>query len=186
MSEHPSSAPRSAPRVMVAAVTTVRSRAIEELAKVAVDEVRAAGFTFVRSVVVKGEPQFIQQLVSHVSNDNEADAILMLGGTGIGPRDITCEALDPFVERRIEGFGEAYRRLLREEFEAAAGALLSRATAGVYNQCVVFALSGQPGHVQRAIQSLIVPTLSDAVVAATGGVRAQESAAPSSIKPRPL
>jgi molybdenum cofactor biosynthesis protein B len=173
MSQHPP----SAPRVLVAAVTPVRSRSIEDLAKVAVDAVRAAGFTFVRSVVVKGEPQFIQQLVSHVSNDNEADAILMLGGTGIGPRDITCEALDSFVERKMEGFGEAYRRMLREEFEVATGALLTRATAGVYNQCVVFALTGQSVHVRRAIETLIVPALPDAVVAATGGVRAHDPTA---------
>jgi len=175
MSEHQ----RSAPRVLVAAVTPLRSRSIEELAKVAVDEVRAAGFILVRTVVVKGEPQFIQQLVSHVSNDNEADAVLMLGGTGIGPRDITCEALDGFLERRIEGFGEAYRRMLREEFNAASGALLSRATAGVYNQCIVFALTGEATHVRRAIQTLIVPTLPDAVDIATGSGQVHSLVPPS-------
>src|SRR5262245_58050707 len=96
---------RPPPRVVVAAVMSVRSRTLEELAKNVAEDVRAAGFGFVRSVVVKAEVQYIQQLVSNVSTDNEADVIVMIGGTGFGPRDVTCEAVDAFVDRRIEGFG---------------------------------------------------------------------------------
>jgi molybdenum cofactor biosynthesis protein B len=159
-------------RVLVGAVMSARSRTLEETAKSVADEVRAASFHLVRSVVVKGEAQFIQQLVSHVSNDNEADAIVLVGGTGFGPHDDTCEAIDRFVERRIEGFGEAYRRLLREELDLGPLALLSRASAGVYNQCLVFAMTGRVADVRRAMQALVVPTLSVAVDLATGRTRA--------------
>lgn len=159
-------------RVLVGAVMAARSRTLEELAKTVADEVRAAPLQLVRSVVVKGEAQFIQQLVSNVSNDNEADAIILVGGTGFGPRDNTCEAIEEFVERRIEGFGEAYRRILREECEFGPHAMLSRAAAGVYNQCLVFAMTGRQQDVKRAMQTLIVPTLSDAVELATGRMRA--------------
>ena len=109
------------PRVVAAIVSAGRaSMTTEDAAKPIIDEVLEAKFSFVRSVTVNGELHFIQQVVSTVSNTNEADAIVMVGGTGIGPRDFTCEAIDAFVERRIEGFGEAYRQLLREEFEARA------------------------------------------------------------------
>ncbi|HLK38338.1 MAG TPA: hypothetical protein VKU41_16360, partial [Polyangiaceae bacterium] len=64
---------RAASRVLVATVMPVHNRSMEELAVGVVEEIRAAGLTFVRSVVVKGEPQYIQQLVSNVSTDNEAD-----------------------------------------------------------------------------------------------------------------
>jgi molybdenum cofactor biosynthesis protein B len=165
-------AKRPVPRVLVGAVMAARSRTIEELAKCVTDEVRAAAFQLVRSVVVKGEAQHIQQLVSNVSNDNEADAILLVGGTGFGPRDNTCEAIDTFTERRIEGFGEAYRQLLRESEDWRAHALLSRATAGVYNQCLVFAMTGRLADVQRAMRTLIAPTLSDGVEIACGRMRA--------------
>ncbi|MGO9836069.1 MAG: molybdenum cofactor biosynthesis protein B [Polyangiaceae bacterium] len=162
------------PRVLVAAIMPVKSRVIEAAAKAIEEEMRSAKFHLVRSVVAKGEPQFIQQLVSNVSNDNEADAIVLVGGTGFGPSDRTCEALDSFVERRIEGFGEGYRRLLADEFAAGARALLVRATAGVFNQCVVFALTGTLAQVRRATQALIVPTLTDAVAHATGRLRSQD------------
>jgi len=152
----------------------VKSRSIELAAKGIEDELRAAKFVFVRSVVAKGEPRAIQQLVSSVSNDNEADAIVMTGGTGFGPTDATCEAIESFVERRIEGFGEAFRRLLVEELRAGSQAMLARASAGVFNRCVVFALTGQPAHVQRATGALIVPILADAVALAAGRSRAQD------------
>ncbi|HEY3817591.1 MAG TPA: molybdopterin-binding protein [Polyangiaceae bacterium] len=150
---------------------STKSRTLEELGRVAADEVRAANLTLVRSVVVNGEPHFIQQLVSNVSNDNEADAIVLVGGTGFGPKDTTVDAIDTFCERRIEGFGDAYRLLLRDEMGFGPHAWLSRATAGVYNQCLVFAMTGRPNDVKRAMQSIIVPTLSDAVELATGRMR---------------
>jgi molybdopterin adenylyltransferase len=164
-------AERPIPRVLVGAVMSVKSRTIEELGKVTAEEVRFAKLKLVRSVVVNGEAQFIQQLVSNVSNDNEADAIILVGGTGIGPRDSTCEAIDAFVERRIEGFGDEFRHMLRHEMEFGAHSWLSRATAGVYNQCLVFAMTGRVPDIQRAMQTIVVPTLSDAVELATGRMR---------------
>ncbi len=123
-----------------------------------------------RSVVVNGEPHFIQQLVSNVSNSNEADVIILVGGTGFGPRDFTCDALDTFLERHIEGFGEAYRQLLRDEFTAGARAVLARATAGVYNRCLVFALPRNASPLRRAMQLLVIPTLVEAVQLAAGRI----------------
>jgi molybdenum cofactor biosynthesis protein B len=163
---------RLVPRVLVGAVMSVKSRTLEELGKVVAEEVRVAKLTLVRNVIVNGEPHFIQQLVSNVSNDNEADAIVLVGGSGFGPRDTTVEAIDAFVERRIEGFGDAFRLLLRDEMGFGPHAWLSRATAGVYNQCLVFAMTGRANDMKRAMQSIIVPTLSDAVELATGRMRA--------------
>jgi molybdenum cofactor biosynthesis protein B len=176
---------RLTPRVLVATVTAYRSRTLDELAKSVTDDIRAV-VLLVRSVIVKGDPQFIQQLVSNVATGNEADAIVMIGGTGFGPLDHTCDAIDRFVDHRIEGFGESYRRLLREEFDVGTQALLARATAGVYSQCLVFALSGQPAQVRRAVETLIVPTLPDAIELATGRMRTHvsRSSPPDSLRPR--
>jgi molybdenum cofactor biosynthesis protein B len=103
-----------------------------------------------------------------VSNENEADAIVMIGGTGFGPRDHTCEAIEALVEAQIEGFAEGFRRWLREDPHAGARAMLSRAIAGVYNRCLVFALTAHPDEVPRAVQELIVPALPEAVALANG------------------
>lgn len=170
---------------MVGAVSLVKSRTLEEIARGVCDDVKEAGFTLVRSVTVHGEAPVIQQLVSNVSNENVADALILVGGTGFGPHDHACEAVDQYVERRIEGFGEAYRTLLRGR--AASGdpdathpgsaaqlgphAWLVRATAGVYNQCLVFALTGRSLDVRSAVREIICPTLREAVGIATGKLR---------------
>jgi molybdenum cofactor biosynthesis protein B len=167
----PTKAERPIPRVLVGAVMAQKSRRTEEMAKIVSEEVRAGGCTLVRSVVVNGAAQFIQQLVSNVANDNEADVVILVGGVGFGPKDSACEALDEFVERQIEGFAQAYRNLLREEMGLGARALLVRATAGVYNKCLVFALTGRAGDIRKAMQVLILPTVSDAVELANGRIR---------------
>jgi molybdenum cofactor biosynthesis protein B len=158
--------PAPIPRLLVAGVMHSKSRAVEALTKVVTDAAHGANVLLVRSVVVNSERRHIQQLVLNVANDNEADAIIMVGGTGIGQHDETCEAINAFVERPIEGFGESYRRLL--EGDIGPRALLSRASAGVYNQCLVFAMTGRDVDVKRAMEALILPTLALAVELATG------------------
>ena len=134
-----------------------------------VDELRAAGFEVVRSVMVNREKEFIAQIVESVAAGNEADAIILLGGAGIGPRDYACEVVDDLAHRRIEGFGEEYRRLLRSDDQSVVRAVLTRATAGAYNQCVVVALPRQGiALLRRAMQVLVAPVLREAVRIATG------------------
>ncbi len=169
-------------RVMVGAVTLAKSKTLEDITKGVGEDISAAGYTLVRSVTVHGEVPVIQQLISNVSNDNEADALILVGGTGFGPRDHACEAVDGHVERRIEGFAEAYRDMLRgarpDAYRGDGGggqlgahAWLVRATAGVYNQCLVFALTGRAQDVRAAVQTIICPTLVEAVQIATGKLR---------------
>jgi molybdenum cofactor biosynthesis protein B len=156
------------PRVVTATIAPGRASVQEDVAAIVVDALDAARLTFVRNVSVNREKQFIQELVLNLANRNEADAIILLGGVGIGPRDFSCEAVDGIVHRRIEGFGEAYRQLLRDQLGAGADASLQRATAGVYNKCLVFALPRQPEAVRRAMRFLVIPTLREGLRIATG------------------
>lgn len=160
--------PPSVPRVVTATIAPGRRSVPEDLAAVVAAAVDDAGFTLVRNVSVNREKEFIQELVMNLANRNEADAIILVGGVGIGPRDFTCEAVDGVVQRHIEGFGEAYRRLLRDELGAGAHAAFQRATSGVYNNCLVFALPRQAEPVRRALRSVVLPTLREAIRVATG------------------
>ncbi len=98
---------------------------------------------------------------------NNIDAIVLTGGTGIGPRDVTCEAVLPLLTRQLDGFGEAFRRL---SFDAIGPrALLSRAIAGISGKTLVFAVPGSPNAVALALESLIVPLLPHARSMIQGG-----------------
>jgi molybdenum cofactor biosynthesis protein B len=159
------------PRVVVANVARGRASVREDVPQIVVDELLTANFIFVRNVSVNREKRFVQELVVNVANSNEADALVLVGGVGIGPRDYTCEAVDGLVQRRLEGFGEAYRQMLREHLGAGTRAILQRATAGVYNKCLVYALPRQADPVRLAMRSLVIPALGEAMGIAVGPQR---------------
>jgi molybdenum cofactor biosynthesis protein B len=153
-------------RVLTATVSDTRTRANDESGKLLTELLREAGYEIVRHVIVKDETPFIQELARAVADDNEADAIVLTGGTGIAKRDCTHEALEAILEKRLDGFGEAFRRLSWDEIGPRA--ILSRAIAGVVNRCVVFSLPGSTAAVRLGVTKLISPVLAHAVDLAQG------------------
>jgi molybdenum cofactor biosynthesis protein B len=153
-------------RVITVTVSDKRKRVADEAGKAVDDELTSAGFRVVRHTVLKDEPDFIRSFVSNVANGNEAEAIVLTGGTGINPRDQTFEALEGIFEKRIDGFGEAFRRMSFDEIGPMA--ILSRATAGVVNQCVVYSLPGSTRGATLGVKRLIIPTLEHSVDLAIG------------------
>jgi molybdenum cofactor biosynthesis protein B len=83
--------------------------------------------------------------------------VILTGGTGVAPRDVTPEAIEPLLERIVPGFGELFRWLSYQEIGSAA--LLSRAVAGLAAGRVVFALPGSRGAVQLGMEKLVLPEL---------------------------
>ena len=157
---------RSAVRVITVTVSDKRKRVHDEAGKALDTELSTAGFRVIRHNVLSEEPDYISAFVSGVANGNEAEAIVMTGGTGINPRDQTFEALEGIFEKRFDGFGEAYRRL---SFDAIGPhAILARPTAGVVNRCIVYSLPGSKRGALLGLQKLVIPTLEHSVDLAIG------------------
>ena len=83
----------------------------------------------------------------------KTDVIFTTGGTGIGSRDITIETITPLFEKELTGFGEIFRGETYKELGS--GAILSRATAGVFKKTLIFALPGSPNAVKLALKIVI-------------------------------
>jgi molybdenum cofactor biosynthesis protein B len=83
--------------------------------------------------------------------------VIFTGGTGIAPRDVTPDTVEPLLDRGIPGFGEFFRQLSYEEIGSAA--MLSRALAGMKDGRVVFVLPGSRAAVLLGMQKLILPEL---------------------------
>lgn len=81
------------------------------------------------------------------------DVIITNGGTGLDSRDITVETVESLFEKKLDGFGEIFRAVSYEEIGSAA--LLSRATAGVYKQTLIFSMPGSPNAVKTALGIII-------------------------------
>lgn len=111
--------------------------------------------------IVKDDEQAIEHVLLQGCKDPRVQVILMNGGTGIAKRDITFDILQAHMERPIPGFGELFRMLSYEEIGSAA--MLSRASAGVIQETVIFSMPGSTGAVSLAMEKLILPELAHLV-----------------------
>lgn len=105
--------------------------------------------------LVPNRPEAVQAELRALVERADVDVVVVCGGTGLSPRDLTVEAVRPLFERELEGFGELFRALSFAEIGAAA--MLSRATAGVVGGRAVFVLPGSPRAVELAMARLILP-----------------------------
>jgi len=153
-------------RICTVTVSDTRTRETDDSGRTCRELIEAAAHKVVRHVIIKDDPQYIKELVRDMSDANVCDAIVVNGGTGITKRDNTHEALEGIFEKRIDGFGEAFRRLSWDDFGPRA--ILTRATAGVFNSCVVFSLPGSPNAVRLGVTKLVLPVLAHAVDLAQG------------------
>ncbi|NOX44641.1 MAG: MogA/MoaB family molybdenum cofactor biosynthesis protein [Caldiserica bacterium] len=142
-------------------VSDTRAPETDESGRLIAEALRRAGHDVRGYTVVPDEPERIRTALEEALADPGVDVVILNGGTGIAPRDVTPEAISPLLERELPGFGEAFRRL--SFVEIGPRALLSRATAGIANGKLVFALPGSPHGVSLALKELIVPMLGHAV-----------------------
>lgn len=119
-----------------------------------------AGHTLLGSELVKDDAQAIAHALEHALAHG-ARCVIFTGGTGVGRRDVTVESLEAKFDKRLDGFGELFRALSFQQVGSAAW--LSRATAGVVQGALIFALPGSPKAVELALSKLILPELGHAV-----------------------
>jgi molybdenum cofactor biosynthesis protein B len=107
--------------------------------------------------IVKDEPAEIESLLRHALADDQVEAIIVNGGTGISPRDGTYEVIVKLLDKRLDGFGEIFRYLSYQDIGSAA--MMSRAVAGSAQGKVLISLPGSKGAVGLAMEKLILPEL---------------------------
>ena len=116
------------------------------------EELTTEGHSITAYDIVKDEPDQIEITLEKLVG-SKARIIIFNGGTGITPRDRTFDVLDRKLEKRLTGFGELFRMLSYEQVGAAA--MLSRATAGVYQGKLIVSIPGSPKAVELAWEKLI-------------------------------
>lgn len=115
----------------------------------------AAGHQVVDSTLVPDDVAAIRGAVRRLLALPEVDVLVVTGGTGFSPRDVTLDAVEPLLDQRVDGFGELFRMLSWAQVGAAA--MLSRAAAGLVGTRAVFLLPGSPKAVTLAMEALILP-----------------------------
>lgn len=116
------------------------------------------------AAVVADDVPAIQAAVRGAA-ERGVELLVSSGGTGLGPRDVTPEALRPLFTREIPGLGELLRR---SGAASTAMSWISRSTAGFVGRCLVVALPGSPRAVKEGLAALD-PILGHAIEIARGG-----------------
>ena len=125
----------------------------DETGDIAVDLIKRSGNEVTTREIVPDEREAISSKVKQSAG--RVDVVLLCGGTGLHPKDLTPEVVRPLFEKEIQGFGELFRGLSYREVGPAA--MLSRASAGMIHGTAVFCLPGSPKGVELALKELILP-----------------------------
>lgn len=148
-------------RTIHAAILTVSDTRTEETDKGGLlisQLLEQASVHVVEKLICKDEINEIQAILKTWTKNDNIDAIITTGGTGIAKRDCTIEAIQPSFTKEISGFGELFRFLSFTE-DVGTKAMLSRSVAGVVNDKAVFVLPGSVGAIKLAMNKLILPEL---------------------------
>jgi molybdopterin adenylyltransferase len=106
----------------------------------------------VARAVVTDDVGAIRRQVEEWIKATDPHVIVLTGGTGLGPHDVTPQALEPLLDYPIPGIAEAMRAAgLRKTPHA----MLSRSVAGVKGQTIILALPGSPRGVADSLDAVI-------------------------------
>lgn len=150
----------------VAVLTVSSDRSIDEdtSGDTIAELVDAAGHSITTRELIPGGYDRVQSSVDSLSDRDDTDAIVVVGGTGVAPDDVTVEAVRPLFDKELPGFGELFRSLAREEIGTRIVA--TRTTAGVADGTPVFCLPGRERAARLGTAEIVVPEIEHLVALA--------------------
>ncbi len=140
-------------KIAVLVISDSRTEATDVSGKVLVERLEANGHELADKRIVPDNIYQIRQAVSAWIADDEINAIISSGGTGVTGRDGTPEAVSPLFDKTLEGFGETFRAISYQDIKTST--MQSRAIAGVANATYIFCVPGSSGACRTAWDALI-------------------------------
>ena len=137
-------------------VSDTRDFESDESGKIIMNLIKKNGYEVKEYDIIKNDEEQIKEKMEELMQQ-DIDAIIFSGGTGISKKDITVDTIKPMLEKELIGFGELFRWLSYEEIKSTA--MMSRATAGIKNEKAIFCLPGSKNAVELAVKKLIIPEI---------------------------
>jgi molybdenum cofactor biosynthesis protein B len=141
-------------RIAVLTVSDTRTEDNDTSGDILATRIKAAGHVLADRAIVRDDVQSLATTFKKWIADPSIDVVISTGGTGVTGRDVTPEALDLVLEKRIEGFGELFRMLSYAKIGTST--MQSRALGGVANGTYIFALPGSTGAVRDGWDDILV------------------------------
>ena len=139
--------------IAVLTVSDSRDETSDKSGRLLVERLTKAGHRLAEKAIVPDDMYQIRAVVSRWIADPAVNAVITTGGTGVTGRDGTPEAVQPLLDKMLDGFGEMFRSISYADIKTST--LQSRALAGVANATYVFCVPGSSGACATAWDSLI-------------------------------
>ena len=139
--------------IAIVTISDTRDLNNDKSGKILVERVKDFGHKIIVRDIVKDDFDQIYNLFLKLIKNENIDAIISTGGTGLTGRDITPEVMKTIFEKYIDGFGEMFRWFSYKTIGTSA--LQSRALAGVANGKYIFCLPGSPSACKDAWDEIL-------------------------------
>lgn len=125
----------------------------EDLSTKVIEEIVIShGYNVTEKILIPDEIDIIKENLIRMCDEEIANLILTTGGTGFSKRDVTPEATEEIIEKRVPGIPEAIRAY---SMTITKRAMLSRATAGIRKNTLIINLPGSPKAVKESLEYII-------------------------------
>lgn len=128
--------------VAVLTVSDRRTLAEDDAGDLLAARVAAAGHRLAGRRLLRPDTGAIRAAILAWAEEG-VQVVVTSGGTGLGPEDVTIEAVAPLFDKVIDGFSAVFHRVSYDSIGQST--LQSRAVAGVMGRTLVFCLPGSPG-----------------------------------------
>jgi len=125
----------------------------------------AAGVAVLDCRVLPDDREALAGALRSLADVDRLDLVVVAGGTGLGPRDVTPEAIRDVVDREVPGLAEAMRQEGRKKTPFA---MLSRSLAGVRGRTLILGVPGSPRAARESLE-VVLPVLGHARAMLAGG-----------------
>ena len=110
------------------------------------------GYEVISMDILPDDQVMLAGKMQEIADSEKAELILTTGGTGFSERDVTPEATEEVIERKVPGIPEAIRAY---SMTITKRAMLSRATAGIRGKTLIVNLPGSPKAVRESLEYII-------------------------------
>jgi cyclic pyranopterin phosphate synthase len=142
---------RPATSILVLSDSVASGHAVDRSGKLLREGFEAAGCPVGAVRVIADNQEEIIAIVNEWVSSG-VELIVTTGGTGLGPRDVTVDALLPLFSRRLQGIEQALFNWGQGKIKTA---MLSRLAAGMVKSTMVICLPGSTGAVTDALEVLV-------------------------------
>ncbi|AMN50205.1 molybdenum cofactor biosynthesis protein B [Psychrobacter sp. P2G3] len=139
--------------IAILTVSDSRTLAEDTSGQYLADSLTEAGHTLADRKLITDDIYQIRAVISNWIAEPKVHAVITTGGTGFYIRDSMPEAVSVLFDKSIDGFGEMFRLISKDEIGMST--VQSRAVAGMANGTGVFCLPGSSGACRTGWENIL-------------------------------